>query len=312
METDRCTQEAAMDTSTTPALPPGRAVDLPGRGRIFLRELPGREHHPTLLLLHGWTATADLNWHAVFPRLVGEYAVIAPDLRGHGRGIRSSEPFSLEAAADDAAALVEHLGCGPVIVVGYSMGGAVAQLLWRQHPELVDGLVMCATAGSFTGLIWERATYAGLPAIIGAARVAPDTMRSRIALGLMSGSESWPLYDWARSQIVRHDWLQILQAGQAIGRFDSHAWLGHVDVPTSVVVTVNDRTVAPERQMRLAASIPRARLHESAGGHDVVLAEPRRFLPPLFDALGSVSARGTHPGRRARSRTGRMALTHSP
>jgi pimeloyl-ACP methyl ester carboxylesterase len=278
---------------------------------MFIRELPGPSHRPTLLLLHGWTATADLNWHAVFPSLTGEFAVVAPDHRGHGRGIRSPEPFSLETAADDAAALVHHLGCGPVIAVGYSMGGPVAQLLWRRHPELVDGLVMCATAGSFTGLMWERATYAGLPAIIGAARFAPDTFRSRIALGLMSGSQSWPLRDWARGQMVRHDWLQILLAGQAIGRFDSRPWLGHVDVPTSVVVTVNDRVVTPERQLRLAASIPGARLNESVGGHNVVLAEPDRFVPPLIDALVSVTARACHPARRARHREVPPVLTPS-
>jgi pimeloyl-ACP methyl ester carboxylesterase len=280
-----------MATTIAPALPPGRAVDLPGRGRTHVRVLPGPTDRPTLLLLHGWTATADLNWHAVFPSLAGEYAVVAPDHRGHGRGIRSPEPFSLEAAADDAAALVTELGCGPVVAVGYSMGGPIAQLLWRHHPELVEGLVMCATAGSFTGMIWERTTFAGLHAVIGAARVAPAAVRSRIALGLMSGDRSWPLYDWARSQIVRHDWLQILCAGQALGRFDSRPWLGDIDVPTSVVVTVNDRLVAPERQMRLAAAIPGARLNESGGGHDVVLAEPRRFVPPLLDAVRSVSAR---------------------
>jgi len=280
-----------MDRPTTPALPPGRTVDLPGRGRTFVRELSGPPHRPTVLLLHGWTATADLNWHAAFPSLRGEYPVVALDHRGHGRGIRSAEPFSLETAADDAAALVEHLACGPVIAVGYSMGGPVAQLLWQRHPELVAGMVLCATAGSFTGLIWERATYAGLPALIGAARLAPARLRSRVALGLMSGADSWPLQDWARGQVIRHDWLQILQAGQAIGRFDSRCWLEHVDVPTSVVVTVNDRIVLPERQMRLADSIPGARLQEAAGDHDVVLTAPGRFVPPLLDGLGSVSAR---------------------
>ena len=75
--------------------------------------------------------------------------MVAPDLRGHGRGIRSRRPFRLEDCADDLAALVEQLGCGPVVVVGYSMGGLVAQLLWRRHPDLVAGLVLCSTARVF-------------------------------------------------------------------------------------------------------------------------------------------------------------------
>jgi 3-oxoadipate enol-lactonase len=292
-----------MGNSTTPALPLGRTVDLPGRGSTFVRELPGPANSPTLLLLHGWTATADLNWHSVFPSLMGDFAVVAPDHRGHGRGIRGGEAFTLEAAADDAAALISHLGCGPVIAVGYSMGGPVAQLLWRRHPELVDGLVMCASAGSFTGLIWERATYAGLPAVIGAARLAPETVRSRIALNLMTGDASWPLHTWARSQVVRHDWLQILQAGQALGTFDSRPWLREIDVPTSVVVTMNDRVVLPERQMRLGAAVPGARMHEVCGGHNVVLSAPERFVPPFLDAVDSVTSRACHPARHRRSRS---------
>lgn len=284
-----------MAPTTTPALPPGRTVDLDGRGRTFIRELDGPTDRPAVLLLHGWTATADLNWHAVYPSLAGAQRVVALDHRGHGHGIRPRAPFTLEAAADDAASLITQLGCGPVIAVGYSMGGPVAQLLWRRHPELVRGLVLCATAGGFSGLIWERATFAGLPVLIGAARATPEALRSRVALGLMSGSASWPLRQWARSQIVPHDWLQILQAGHAIGRFDSYDWLAHVDVPTSVVVTVNDRIVPPERQLRLAASIPGARLHESVGDHNVVLAEPERFVPPLLEAIESVAARAGHP-----------------
>lgn len=292
-----------MGTTNAPALPPGRTVDLPGRGTTFIRELPGPVNRPTVLLLHGWTATADLNWHAVFPALLGEFPAVALDHRGHGRGIRDTGPFSLEAAADDAAALITELGCGPVIAVGYSMGGPIAQLLWRRHPELVQGLVLCATSAWFTGLVWERATFAGLPTIIGAARRAPERLRSRIALGLMSGSDAWPLREWARTQVARHDWVDILRAGQAIGRFDSRPWLGEIDVPTSIVATMNDRVVLLERQLRLARCIPAARLNESAGGHNVVLADAERlFLPPLMDALGSVVARAAHPARAGRVR----------
>ncbi|MBA2626088.1 MAG: alpha/beta hydrolase, partial [Acidimicrobiia bacterium] len=104
-----------------PPLPPGRVVDVPGRGEIFVREAPGPKGAPTVLLLHGWTASADLNWWRVYPSVPSIGSLLAIDHRGHGRGIRSDEPFSLEAAADDAAALLEHLGAGPAIVCGYSM-----------------------------------------------------------------------------------------------------------------------------------------------------------------------------------------------
>jgi pimeloyl-ACP methyl ester carboxylesterase len=121
-------------------LPGGRYLDLEGRGTTFYRRVEGPAGAPTVLLLHGWTATSALNWYSSFGPLGERYGVVAIDHRGHGHGIRSDEPFTLEDCADDAAALVEALGLGPVIAVGYSMGGPIAQLLWRRHRELVAGL----------------------------------------------------------------------------------------------------------------------------------------------------------------------------
>jgi len=54
------------------------------------------------------------------------------DHRGHGRGIRSAKPFRLADCADDVAALADRLGIETFIPVGYSMGGTVAQLMWRR------------------------------------------------------------------------------------------------------------------------------------------------------------------------------------
>src|SRR3954454_14025751 len=129
-----------------PPLPLGERLALPGRGTTFVRRVQGPSGAPTLLLLHGWMASGGLNWFRVFDTLGEHYNVIAVDMRGHGRGIRNGRRFRLADCADDAAATLDELGAGPVIAVGYSLGGPVAQLLWRRHPEKVDGLVLCATA----------------------------------------------------------------------------------------------------------------------------------------------------------------------
>ena len=101
---------------TVPWLPEGRTVLLPGRGEVFYR------HHrhanpdaPTLLLLHGWTASADLQFFTAYEALAEHWSFVAIDHRGHGRGLRTLAPFELEDVADDAAALVELLGVGPVV-----------------------------------------------------------------------------------------------------------------------------------------------------------------------------------------------------
>src|SRR5438105_8295167 len=108
-----------------PPLPPGRHVELPGRGTTFIREV-GPPDAPALFLLHGLSASADLNWFASFNSLARPYRVVALDQRGHGRGIRlRGRTFRLEDCADDVAALADVLGIEDIIPVGYSMGGAV-------------------------------------------------------------------------------------------------------------------------------------------------------------------------------------------
>src|SRR5690348_8171532 len=106
-----------------PPLPPGRPLQLPGRGQTFIRELAGPPGAPTLFLLHGLSATADLNWFTCYQALGREFGVVAIDHRGHGRGIRSVSRFRLEDCADDVAAVCSQLGIERVIPVGYSMGG---------------------------------------------------------------------------------------------------------------------------------------------------------------------------------------------
>src|SRR3954447_7624854 len=103
-------------------LPPGRRVELPKRGPMFVRELGGPPRAPTIVLLHGWMATADLNWLPSYKPLSRAFRVLAVDHRGHGRGLRSNRPFTLETCADDVAALADTLGIERLTAVGYSMG----------------------------------------------------------------------------------------------------------------------------------------------------------------------------------------------
>src|SRR5581483_7613778 len=100
-----------------------------------------------IMLLHGWMADADLNWCGAYGDLAAAgYRVLAIDHRGHGRGLRQLGDFRLADCAADAAAVLRQLGVGPALVVGYSMGGAIAQLMVRDHPETVAGLVLSGTA----------------------------------------------------------------------------------------------------------------------------------------------------------------------
>ena len=133
------------------AAPVTRLAELPGRGVTRVWQCAGPPGAGTLMLIHGVTFTAELNWGKVFAPLAAHFRVIAADLRGHGDGIRAGSRFRLEDCADDLAALAGALGISRFVAVGYSMGGMIAQLVYRRHPRLVSGLVLCSTAGNAAG-----------------------------------------------------------------------------------------------------------------------------------------------------------------
>lgn len=145
--------------------PVERVVTLPGQGRTVVWECPGPPGAPTLVLVHGATMTAELNWLAVFPVLSLRFRVLAFDQRGHGRGLGCAGAYRLEQCADDIAELATVLGVERLIVIGYSMGGLIAQLCWRRHPGLTAGLVLCATARSIAGSQWARWATLMMPAL---------------------------------------------------------------------------------------------------------------------------------------------------
>lgn len=283
-----------------PVLPPGRDVWLPGRGCTFVRELEGPPGAPVLVLLHGWTATADLNWYACYGPLARHFRVLALDHRGHGRGMRTEVPFRLSQCADDVAALAAELGIERCIPVGYSMGGTVAQLLWQRHPHLVDALVLCATSCTFTGKMRERLLFgvaAGTSALAGA---VPLGRLTHAALSMWNGwrtrrGSPW----WGFDEIARHDWADIVEAGREIGRFDSRPWVPQIRIPTAVIVTEDDDVVPVDRQLSLAASIRQAQVHRVAGGHAVCALAPERFVPELVAACLAVAGNARRPAHPA-------------
>ncbi|HVA75588.1 MAG TPA: alpha/beta hydrolase [Acidimicrobiales bacterium] len=281
-------------SARTPRLPPGGPVRLERRGRTWVYDTgpPDGAGAPPVVLLHGWTSSAALNWYRCFEPLASRHRVVALDHRGHARGIRSRRPFRLEDCADDAAALIRELGLGPSIIAGYSMGGPVAQLLWKRHRDLVEGLVLCATAARFPvrkelGRVIGPFSFAMSLALSG---VPYQLRRQGVSMLLRSRVPAAGTAPWAFEEWERHDPAAVIQAGLALGRFDSREWIGGIDVPTAVIVTTMDTAVSPRRQAALAAAIPGAVAIEVAGAHRACVEDHRLFVPALVEACGIAGA----------------------
>jgi pimeloyl-ACP methyl ester carboxylesterase len=296
--TDATIGAASSPEIITPPLPPARFVQLDERGTVLVRDFGGPAGAPTVVLLHGWTATADLNWFRCYSALGEHYRVIAFDHRGHGTGIRSRKKFRLEDCADDVVDVAEVLGVDRFIAVGYSMGGPVAQLLWRRHPDVIDGLVLCATAARFSGRREERIGFMGLTGLAAMARITPDQAKLWLTdqFFLQRKSKKWE--PWAIREASHHDWRMVLEAGRALGSFSSVGWIGSIDVPVANVITMRDSVVPLDRQTALYELIPDAAVFRVDGAHDAVVANAERFVPTLLRAIDSVERRVDRHARR--------------
>jgi len=292
---DRAEEEVRQDPGL-PDLPLGRRVELPGRGTTFVRDVAGPSPDaPIVVLLHGLTASGGLNWFQAFGALRRRYRVLAIDHRGHGRGLRTRRRFTLADCADDVAALMDVEGIDEAMAVGYSMGGPIGQLLWKRHPEKVAGLVLCATSDRFVPGRREQLVFVtAMGALAGTTRAGDLVTRvpigwfqNRVPAGVRSRPDDFRR--WARAEMGRHDWRMVAEAAGAIGNYNASRWIGEVDVPTSVLVTTQDRAVAPIDQARLALRIPGATMHKVDDGH-IVCARPR-FGAVLRRAVDDVARR---------------------
>jgi 3-oxoadipate enol-lactonase len=276
-------------------LPPGLIVPVPGRGDMFCRDShpQGGGERGALLLLHGWMFASDVNWWPLYhPLKRAGWRVIAVDARGHGRGLRPEQRFRIADCADDAAALMRVLDVGPTVVLGYSMGGAIAQELARRHPDLLEGLVLIATAAQWRTAPQLRALWTAMGALQLGLRLAPRQTWSATVRALYGGVPP----SWFAGELTRGAPWDIAEAGREIGRFDSRSWLATVRVPAAVVATTHDVLVPISLQRALAHQLDAPLIVVSAG-HLVALTQPEELLTALGQAIEAVAPRAV---RRAR------------
>jgi pimeloyl-ACP methyl ester carboxylesterase len=265
-------------------LPPARTVLVPDRGEFFLRDTGGEG--PPIMLLHGWLVSADLNWVGAYDALADAgYRVLAIDHRGHGRGLRAIAPFRLADCAADAAAVLRELGVGPATIVGYSMGGVIAQLMARDHRDVMGGLVLSGTCQHFqdpaTRRTWQFMGLMGL--VLGLApRWAYVSGLRRLGLRLDERTAWW------LSELMRHESRDVAEAGRELGRFDSRPWLQELaPLPVAMVMTTRDGAVAPAKQRELATAVG-ARVFEVGLDHLQLVERNADYNPALLAAVADV------------------------
>ncbi len=217
---------------------------------------------PALILIHG-AGGNHLHWPAALRRLPGA-TVYAVDLPGHGRSAGAGRE-RIEDYAADIVRFMDAVGVPRGVLVGHSMGGAIAQMTALVAPERVAGLVLVGTGARL--------------------RVAPVILEGILqdALGTVALITDWawgPEADPAmvargRQMMARVDPQVVWGDFAACDRFDIRERVGEITAPTLVITGAEDRMTPPKFGQWLAERIPGARfvLVEGAG-HMVMLEKP--------------------------------------
>jgi len=281
-----------------PQLPEGSIVCLEGRGEVFIRRhVHPDPNAPTVLLLHGWTASVDLQFIAAYEQLAQVCSFVGLDHRGHGRGLRTFERYELEDVADDAAALCRALELPPVIAVGYSMGGPITMHLARRHPDLVAGIVLQATALEWRATWRERIAWRFVPLFGTAIRswVQPHVLRKGVARMVPDESPLAPYRDWLAAETNRNDPRVIVEAGKALSRHDARPWASSLDVPAASLISTRDRLVKPRKQRSLARAVGATTL-EVPMDHLGSIEQPDDFAAATVELVGHIASQlGSDP-----------------
>lgn len=264
----------------------GRTVFV-GDYEFLVREAGPPDGAP-VVLIHGLAGSSLAEWYQVGRLLAERHRVILVDNRSHGLSPQSRGRFEVAEAADELAGILDVLGLGRVTVVGYSMGGAIAQALAHRHPGRVASLVLIATFSHHPPLLrwvrvvgllltraWERLTGSGTPEVRSLYLLATRAVEPRHAR-------------WLWEETHRRDPDAGAQAAFAMLRFDSRDWIGRLDAPTVVVIPTADQLVPPAWQYGLAADLRDATVVEVAGGrHELPWTHPDLVAGVIADAVAN-------------------------
>lgn len=262
----------------------GRTV-IVGEREFFVREA-GPARADALVLIHGWSLDSEMTYHAIVPELATRYRIVMPDLRNHGKSDWIRGRYDVVDLADEVAGTLDAVGVENAMVMGYSLGGMVAQELARRHPRLVDGLILAATAARPvpTRRLLSRAAFWIGRAI---ARVSTREGATVTMTALRSSGAVDPAHErWMYEALRRRDGNLFYEAGAAAVRFDSRDWVGRLDVPVTVVIPTRDLLVPTAVQCELAELIPDAHVVELPGaGHESILTRAEAYLAIIDEAM---------------------------
>jgi proline iminopeptidase len=203
-------------------------------------------------------------------------------------------PYTLHDMAEDARAVLDRLGIVHADVIGYSMGGLIAQILAARHPSRVRSLVSLMSADGARAIETTPAAWAAMARSI----VCSGDLPARIeSLTDDAALYRGPHLAFDRADMRRHIAAALHRSDRPAGIFrqalavrgsgDRRDLLRRIACPTLVVHGSADPVILPEQGRRAAALIPQARLEMlERAGHDFAPEVTARLATLLPAFLG--------------------------
>lgn len=221
-----------------------------------------------ILLVHGFPLSRAI-WQPQIEALSKYFRVIAPDLRGHAESEAPDGVYDMNIFANDLEALLEARQCGPVVLVGHSMGGYISFDFYRRYTQKVRGLVLfCTRAGadSEEGKA-SRENLAQRAEREGAAAVAEQMLPKMLAAATTSSRPD--LVAQVRQIMLATSIYGMAGALRGMAaRPSSVDLLPKIAAPTLVIAGTGDLIIPAEEAEAMARAIPNAQLRLiSKAGH---------------------------------------------
>ncbi len=281
----------ALGPILTPRFQPGQEhpLRLPAR-TVFVgdREFLVRQlgSGPDVVFIHGLNGSSLAEWYEVAPRLADRFRITLVDHRNHGLSEHSPDRFEVAEVADDVAAVLSAVGVHQADVLGYSMGGTIAQALAYRHPHQVRRLVLVATMSRHPAawkvgrmiFAWLTRAFERLTGI--------GTPEARAGYLVLTGAVEAKHARWVWAENRRRDPESGAAASMALFRFDSSPWIGQVDVPALVVIPTRDQLVPPGWQYELASLLKKVEVVEVDGArHEMPWTHPEQLANEIAKFL---------------------------
>src|SRR3954470_1212798 len=218
---------------------------------------------PPLCLIIGYRLHGAA-WPDVFlESLAQRFSVLTFDNRGTGRSDKPADDYGIPTMAADVAGLLDGLGWARAHVLGFSMGGAVAQELAIRHPERVNRLVLFATFPG--GLLGIPAPWPALRRLFDVEGLSPEEAAPQVGPLTYSASSRAAHPEAVEAQMRREGAYPTPDhaargQGAALRAFSSALRLSRIRAETLVVTGTEDVLVPPGNSRVLAGRIPGARL----------------------------------------------------